>query len=101
MGARRTSRTRSRNTKFRRRRRSSAKVSGKLPPPMIANEETTDVERTPSLLLSALRYWEVERDLIEERLAAIRERNNEHYSPLEATPEMQPQLKPAFLRLSA
>jgi hypothetical protein len=41
---------------------------------MIANEETTDVERTPSLLLSALRYWEVERDLIDERLAAIRER---------------------------
>jgi hypothetical protein len=65
MGARRTSHTRSRNTKFRRRRRSSAKVSGKLPPPMIANEETTDVERTPSLLLSALRYWEVERDLID------------------------------------
>jgi hypothetical protein len=87
MGAPRTSRTRSRNTKFRRRRRSSAKVSGKLPPPMIANEETTDVERTPSLLFSSLRYWEVERDLIDERLAAIRERNNEDYSPLEATPE--------------
>jgi hypothetical protein len=74
MGARRTSRTRSRNTKFRRRRRSSAKLSGKLRPPMIANEETTDVERTPSLLFSSLRYWEVERDLIDERLAAIRER---------------------------
>jgi hypothetical protein len=41
---------------------------------MIANEDTTDVERTPSLLLSPLRYWEVERDLIDERLAAIRER---------------------------
>jgi hypothetical protein len=27
--------------------------------------------------------------------------NNEHYSPLEATPEMQPQLQPALLRLSA
>jgi hypothetical protein len=74
MGARRTSLTRSRNTKFRRRRRSSAKLSGKLRPPMIANEETTDVERTPSLLLASLRYWEVERDLIDERLAAIRER---------------------------
>jgi hypothetical protein len=68
MGARRTSRTRSRNAKFRRRRRSLAKPSGKLRPPMIANEETTD------LLLSSLRYWEVERDLIDERLAAIRER---------------------------
>jgi len=38
---------------------------------MIANEETTDVERTPSLLFSSLRYWEIERDLIDERLAAI------------------------------
>jgi hypothetical protein len=69
MGARPTSRTRSRNAKFRRRRRSSAKLSGKLRPPMIANKETTDVERTPSLLLSSLRYWEVERDLIDEWLA--------------------------------
>jgi hypothetical protein len=41
---------------------------------MIANEETTDVERTPSLLFASLRYWEVERDLIDERLAAIRGR---------------------------
>ena len=41
---------------------------------MIADEETTDVELTRSLLLSSLRYWEVERDLIDERLAAIRER---------------------------
>ena len=45
-----------------------------LRPPMIANEQTTDVERTRSLLLSSLRYWEVERDLIDERLAALRER---------------------------
>src|SRR6266480_2472907 len=68
MRVRGTSRTRSRNAKFRRRRRSSAKLSGKLRPPMIANKETTDVERTPSLL-SSLRYWEVERDLINEWLA--------------------------------
>jgi hypothetical protein len=40
---------------------------------MMANEETTDVERTPSLLLSSLRFWEAEHDLIEERLTAIRE----------------------------
>jgi hypothetical protein len=40
---------------------------------MIANEETPDVDRTPSLLLSSLRYWEVERDLVDERLDAIRE----------------------------
>jgi hypothetical protein len=47
MGARRTSRTRSRNTKFRRRRRSSAKLSGKLPPPMIANEELQTSKELP------------------------------------------------------
>ena len=69
MGAGRTTRTRSRNAKFKRRRRSSAKLSGKSRPLMIANEETTDVDRTPSLLFSSLRYWEVERDLIDERLA--------------------------------
>jgi hypothetical protein len=74
MGAGRTTRTRSRNAKSRRRRRSSAKLSGKLRPLMTANEEAKDVERTPSLLFSSLRYWEVERNLIDERLAAIRER---------------------------
>ena len=73
MRAARTKHTRSRNAKSRRIRRSSAKLSGKLRPLMIANEETTDVDRTPSLLLSSLRYWEVERDLIDERLDAIRE----------------------------
>jgi hypothetical protein len=55
---------------------------------MINNEETTDVEQTPSLLVSSLKYWEVERDLIDERLAAIRERQQRRHSPLEATPEM-------------
>jgi hypothetical protein len=74
MGAGRTTRTRSRNAKSRRIRRSSAKLSGKLRPLMTANEEAKHVERTPSLLFSSLRYWEVERNLIEERLAAIRER---------------------------
>jgi len=74
MGAGRTTRTRSRNAKPRRRRRSSAKLSVKLRPLMIANEEAKDVEQTPSLLFSSLRYWEVERDLIDECLAAIRGR---------------------------
>ncbi len=35
------------------------------------NVETTPVEPIHSLLLSSLRFWEVERDLIEERVAAI------------------------------
>jgi len=74
MGAGRTTRTRSRKAKSRRRRRSSAKLSGESRPLMITNEETTDVDQTPSLLFSSLRYWEVERDLIDEGLAAVRER---------------------------
>jgi hypothetical protein len=34
-------------------------------------DETAQLEPTHSLLLSSLRYWEVERDLIEERIATI------------------------------
>ena len=33
--------------------------------------ETIQVEQAHSLLLSSLKFWEVERDLIEERVAAI------------------------------
>jgi hypothetical protein len=32
--------------------------------------EYAEVEETDRLLVSALRYWEVEHDLIEERMAA-------------------------------
>jgi hypothetical protein len=35
------------------------------------DDEITEVEPAHSLLLSSLRYWEVERDLIEERVAAL------------------------------
>ena len=35
-------------------------------------DATTQFDSTHSLLLSSLRYWEVERDLIEERIAALR-----------------------------
>jgi hypothetical protein len=35
------------------------------------DHETAQVEPAHSLLLSSLRYWEVERDLIEERIAAM------------------------------
>jgi hypothetical protein len=38
---------------------------------MTNSEETTQVAPAHSLLLSSLRFWEVERDLIEERKAAI------------------------------
>jgi len=33
--------------------------------------EATEAEKTDRLLLSSLRFWEVERDLIEERVAAM------------------------------
>jgi hypothetical protein len=35
------------------------------------DDESSLVEPIHSLLLSSLRYWEVERDLIEERIAAV------------------------------
>jgi hypothetical protein len=35
------------------------------------SNETSQFEPTHRLLLSALRYWEVEHDLIEERIAAM------------------------------
>ena len=35
------------------------------------DDETNQDEATHSLLLASLRFWEVERDLIEERKAAI------------------------------
>jgi hypothetical protein len=37
-----------------------------------APDEALHPDQPDRLLLSALRYWEVERDLIEERLAAMR-----------------------------
>jgi hypothetical protein len=39
-------------------------------PPEIIDDESVEPEKTDRLLFSALRYWEVERDLIEERMAA-------------------------------
>jgi hypothetical protein len=39
---------------------------------MVDNDDASEFQSTHSLLLSCLRYWEVERDLIEERLAAVR-----------------------------
>jgi hypothetical protein len=36
----------------------------------MVNDESAEPEQTDRLLVSALRFWEVERDLIEERLAA-------------------------------
>jgi hypothetical protein len=38
---------------------------------MTDDNETIEVEPTHSLLLASLRFWEVERDLMDERIAAI------------------------------
>ena len=38
---------------------------------MADDEDIAEFEPVQSLLLSSLRFWEVERDLIEERVAAI------------------------------
>jgi len=38
---------------------------------MTDDDQASQVEPAHSLLLSSLRFWEVERDLIEERKAAI------------------------------
>ena len=39
-------------------------------PKIMNGNKSVEAEETDRLLLSSLKYWEVERDLIEERLAA-------------------------------
>ncbi len=49
----------------------TCKHDKRLQPATTEDDNTTEVEPTHSLLLSSLKYWEVERDLIEERVAAV------------------------------
>lgn len=66
----------------RRRRSRISKAAGKLQATTkylipshlkaVENSQSAQLEETHNLLLSSLRYWEVERDLIEERLAAMK-----------------------------
>jgi hypothetical protein len=49
-----------------------SKRLGASQPKRIEYDESAEFEETDRLLLSALRYWEVQHDLIEERIAAIR-----------------------------
>lgn len=74
MGALRRGRRCWRMSKSRRRSRQSNKRSEAWQPQVIDGDESADAEETDRLLLSSLRFWEVERDLIEERLAAARGR---------------------------
>ena len=69
-----TGRARPRRRKWRRAKskrnlQRAAKNSG---PEALAPDEALNHDQADSLLLSALKYSEVERDLIEERLASIR-----------------------------
>ena len=71
MEAIRPKRDRWRTLKFKRRSRKLSKCSGTLQPETMDNNGSAEPEETDRLLVSALRFWEVEHDLIEERLAAI------------------------------
>jgi len=66
-GGARSRRGKWRTAKARRKLEKAAKNSGQK---TVAPEEAMHRDQADRLLLSALRYWEVERDLIEERLAA-------------------------------
>ena len=58
-----------RRAKSRRKLQRAAKDSG---PNTLDPDESLRCDEHDRLLLSALKYWEVERDLIEERLASMR-----------------------------
>jgi hypothetical protein len=64
----RSRRGRWRRNKARRKLQKTAKDSAKVAAP----DEGLRKDQPDRLLLSALKYWEVERDLIEERMASVR-----------------------------
>ena len=68
-GAARRRRGKWRRAKSRRKLQQAAKDSG---PITLDPDESLGCDEHDRLLLSALKYWEVERDLIEERLATRR-----------------------------
>ena len=72
MGAARSRGVRWRTSKSRRGQQKTSNRFGASQPEGIEYDESAEFEETDRLLLSALRYWEVQHDLIEERIAAIR-----------------------------
>lgn len=68
-GGARVRRGKWRRAKARRKLQRAARDSGQK---AIAPNEALHRDQPDRLLLSALKYWEVERDLIEERLASMR-----------------------------
>ncbi len=59
-----------RTSKSKRRTCRAGKRSAAWRPQMMNGDESVEPEEIDRLLLSSLRLWEVERDLIEERMAA-------------------------------
>jgi hypothetical protein len=70
MGTTRQRHKRLQKSKSRRKPRTSSKRPERWQPEVMGNSESAQAEGLDRLLLSSLKYWEVERDLIEERLAA-------------------------------
>lgn len=68
-GGARPKRGRWRRTKSKRKLQRAAKNSARK---TVGPDEALHHDQPDRLVLSALKYWEVERDLIEERLATIR-----------------------------
>ena len=60
-----------RKLKFKRRPQKLSKRSETSWPETIDDDESAQAEEIDRLLLSSLRYWEVERDLIDERVATM------------------------------
>jgi hypothetical protein len=71
MRATRPKRAKWRTLKFKRRPRKLSKRSGESQPETMDDNEFAQAEEIDRLLLSSLRFWEAERDLIEERVAAM------------------------------
>jgi len=61
-----------RRAKSRRKLQRAAKNSERWQRKTFEHDESANGDQPDRLLVSALNYWEVKRDLIEERLAAIR-----------------------------
>ena len=70
MEATRSKRAKWRTLRFKRRPRKLSKDSKTSQPERMDGDESVQVDEIDRLLLSSLRFWEVERDLIEERVAA-------------------------------
>ena len=70
MGATKPKRAKWQPLRFKRRPRKLSKHSKTSQPEMMNGNESVQADEIDRLLLSSLRFWEVERDLIEERMAA-------------------------------